>query len=687
MFHCLDGTPSKPPAQLPGKTPKVDNRSRPSVSAADRIAAACDECTVADMNPMDKLLLLNQNLCDVLLEEDLRPAMFLNASGAGSALADSIHSILCAFLSSEQTATIMEENVKKWAAEADVAIKYEQPHFEKPENDIVGDDASFESVASVESADASIGTDGSILSGNDVETETLDGTINASKMALEDHLLSVLGPQERYAANRYVNRNNEPRFVTHSSKYYQESSDAFDDFRRDGGEMDRSNPMHQQFASHAMDYVLYRDEGDVSWLDEDALPTQNFIGTSGPFGHTGKLDSAYESKAIYCNETAVNSFIKAQASYSKCTEVKAFFSAYIDEASNEEQDAIKNAPLPRTPEELLMCGCYDLDDKFHTIRKVGNGGFGYVFAQAFLGKPMLQVAHKKEPFTVEEFGTFKRSLVKQCAVATHGIAKVFAYFPVKVFTKKDDPKIKSPTILMGLVQELGDRTLVDEILTIYDLLDETWTAHGEGQLDDEELNKKLMFLLFKLYDHWKSLLHIVNDLDKNNVLHRDIKAVNIIFVASTLKLIDFGLARDVPTEEPGNSLTAKRGTKGYWPPHNKGHTSMNHDAYSCGIIGIDLFWGQCLEGKMAKSRLNKETLEEMFHEEWVKDFMNTDKRWKSYVEIVDAIAHAVAKLVYVSKDKRNCSVEVAEAKRIVDGLDGLFKQTRREVSFPIETID
>ena len=89
-----------------------------------------------------------------------------------------------------------------------------------------------------------------------------------------------------------------------------------------------------------------------------------------------------------------------------------------------------------------------------------------------------------------------------------------------------------------------------------------------------------------------SLFSALNELHKNNIIHKDIKPSNIMLTNDgTVKIIDYGISR---TFKPGmTSDTVNFGTRGYAPPEQFGfaQTDFRSDIYAAGVVMHDLATG------------------------------------------------------------------------------------------------
>lgn len=118
-----------------------------------------------------------------------------------------------------------------------------------------------------------------------------------------------------------------------------------------------------------------------------------------------------------------------------------------------------------------------------------------------------------------------------------------------------------------------------------------------------------------------SMCNILKDLQRLNIIHKDIKPENIIVEDTTSKiyLIDFGVSRIDSGKEADTTLF---GTKGYASPEHFGFTSTSYksDIYSLGVIikEIDKFNNYTLISDRCTQ-------------------INPDHRYESYDEIIKTI--------------------------------------------------
>jgi serine/threonine-protein kinase TTK/MPS1 len=101
---------------------------------------------------------------------------------------------------------------------------------------------------------------------------------------------------------------------------------------------------------------------------------------------------------------------------------------------------------------------------------------------------------------------------------------------------------------------------------------------------------------------WQQMLESVQTAHDANVFHGDLKPANFLFVGDRLKLIDFGIAKSVPTDDSTTSVerTFQCGTLSYMPPEalrkneerDKYKVGRPHDVWSLGCILYQLLYNR-----------------------------------------------------------------------------------------------
>jgi serine/threonine protein kinase/CHASE2 domain-containing sensor protein len=164
--------------------------------------------------------------------------------------------------------------------------------------------------------------------------------------------------------------------------------------------------------------------------------------------------------------------------------------------------------------------------------------------------------------------------------------------------------------LLAYFEEHGDFYLVQEFVVGNSLAKELDLGNLLGRLPEQRV-------VAILYD----LLHILEFIHQQGVLHRDIKPGNILLRRSDGKpvLIDFGAVKqfnqrlEILSDNPDNpdaatQLTIAIGTEGFMAPEQAdGRPSPASDIYSAGIVGIQALTG--LSSSELKQRRNPRTNE------------------------------------------------------------------------------
>ncbi|CBQ69367.1 related to cyclin dependent kinase C [Sporisorium reilianum SRZ2] len=193
--------------------------------------------------------------------------------------------------------------------------------------------------------------------------------------------------------------------------------------------------------------------------------------------------------------------------------------------SGRERRKARSAPLPLNQRKFV--GCSSLDDYEISI-KLGQGTFGEVLK----GRHILtgtQVALKK--VTIHD--------------AKDGLP-ITALREIKLLKKLKHPSIV-PVIDMAF-RPSGERGKLGDVYMVEPYMDHDLN----GMLENPSI--RLEISQIKLY--MKQLLEGTLYLHKNRILHRDMKAANLLINNNgQLQIADFGLAR--PYRDPGQSWTGK----------------------------------------------------------------------------------------------------------------------------------
>ncbi|KAG8479511.1 hypothetical protein CXB51_029280 [Gossypium anomalum] len=204
--------------------------------------------------------------------------------------------------------------------------------------------------------------------------------------------------------------------------------------------------------------------------------------------------------------------------------------------------------------------------------KLGEGGFGVVY-KGYLKDLDTYVA------------------VKRISKASKQGIKEYAS-EVKIISRS---RHKNLVKLIGQCHEKG------ELILVYELM-------ANGSLDSHLFKGKTLLtweVRFKIVQDLASALFYLHEEGDHCVLHRDIKASNIMLDCSfNAKLGDFGLARLVDHAK-ASQTTHLAGTMGYLAPEcvSSGKASKESDVYSFGVVALEIACGRrSIEPKYEESQ-------------------------------------------------------------------------------------
>jgi hypothetical protein len=185
----------------------------------------------------------------------------------------------------------------------------------------------------------------------------------------------------------------------------------------------------------------------------------------------------------------------------------------------------------------------NISNKWQPVRKLGAGGFGAVWLVKEIGSNRMAVA--KTPHSPDMNIRVLRSAA---------ILKRLVHHPNIVH-------------LLEIVKDSGTFILIQEYVegpTLQQLVDQ-----GISPLDRE--------------NYFLQLLSVVSYAHKHKIMHRDIKPENILINKNgQVKLLDFGIARDLSWQTPGRS---SEGTVNFMPPEQfEGRSCIASDVWALGVI-------------------------------------------------------------------------------------------------------
>ncbi|KAK4800540.1 hypothetical protein SAY86_021027 [Trapa natans] len=221
---------------------------------------------------------------------------------------------------------------------------------------------------------------------------------------------------------------------------------------------------------------------------------------------------------------------------------------------------IEKGTLPRrfTYQELRAA-----TNRFSNDRRLGQGGSGHVY---------------------------KGSLSRQSSKTVVAVKRIFAQFEnsEKIFI--NEVKIISRLVHRNLVKFIGWCHERGEFLLVYEYLPngslDNFLFGNKGTLDWEVRYRIVLGLV--------SALHYLHEDAGQCVLHRDIKAANVLLDTDfSTKLGDFGVAKLV---DPllRSQKTGVVGTLGYLAPEylNEGRASKESDMFSFGVVALEIACGR-----------------------------------------------------------------------------------------------
>ncbi|KAL3924771.1 MAG: hypothetical protein SGILL_000835 [Bacillariaceae sp.] len=414
--------------------------------------------------------------------------------------------------------------------------------------------------------------------------------------------------------------------------------------------------------------------------EPDQFPTSPRVATvpwlpNNGFGDLGKGEAAY---------ITLRGMYSLMRSYTYCDEedVAGYFQyllRFIREREPGVYAEIMRTPLPQTLNEKYLTGVLDMLDHIEWVSLLGAGTFGNAFSGNVRGYPGLKVCSKVEPVPVERFLKFARSIEQQCKVRHDGVAKIYGVFPVGIVQDEEG----EGCVLMETLQECGNGTLFDLIQDSLKRLTEHFGDYVIGELTREQLKALLMRAAEQQLSCLLEILDIVVAVVDVGVMHRDIKSINLVMVmGQELKiiLIDFGEARPKFAQGHTNAGTGWVGTEPNWPPlPGTAFQSPNHDVYSAGTVGIELFAGYLLNPNRHNTQrgpiYTAERLRQMILPLWMGSQVldgsglmdwNRDSFWDDYFEMIDDVAVSLAKLVLVNDEKTKCPTDAASAVAIIE---------------------
>ena len=204
-----------------------------------------------------------------------------------------------------------------------------------------------------------------------------------------------------------------------------------------------------------------------------------------------------------------------------------------------------------------------LKHSYEFIKSLGKGGYGKVFQVGNKNTGQLFACKKLSKLNVNNLIKFKRE--------------------INILQKMDHPNII----------KLYD--LFESKNSLYLIMEE---CHG-GELFDRISKRKECDKMYSEKEACEIIQQVMSAIDychKQGIAHRDLKPENILYLTegseinNTIKIIDFGLSKEINTRKSFNSLI---GTIYYVSPEIlKGHYSEKCDVWAAGVILYVLLSGE-----------------------------------------------------------------------------------------------
>ena len=176
-------------------------------------------------------------------------------------------------------------------------------------------------------------------------------------------------------------------------------------------------------------------------------------------------------------------------------------------------------------------------EKFTALRPLGQGGYSQVFE---VYNPQKELFALKVVDLAEQSENMKNDLIREILFleklkSCNNVVRAFQY---QIKETQDEYK-------MFVLMEKGDK----DLFTILTRLKETKALSPS-----------------RLRFYWEQMLTAMMEVHKANIIHADVKPANFLLVAGELKLIDFGMACQVPPGQDHVVRNSASGTREYMSP-------------------------------------------------------------------------------------------------------------------------
>ena len=287
---------------------------------------------------------------------------------------------------------------------------------------------------------------------------------------------------------------------------------------------------------------------------------------------------------------------------------------------------------------------YILRNRYKIIKQLGSGGFGITYLAEDLDLPdhppcvVKNLRQSPDPEELQAIITFFNKEAKalyRLGNELDQIPRLFAHF-----------------------QERGEFYLVQEYIDGHDLSQEIFPGN---KLSEAQVTQLL-----------KEILEVLTIIHNKNIIHRDVKAQNLMRRNSDGKivLIDFGTVKEIsllkanPQEQTNVSVIV--GTPGYIPiEQSEGYPKLSSDVYAVGMLGIYALTGI----KPQELPKNPDTFEVI---------------WRDKASVSPALANFLDKMVrYNFKERYQTAGEALQALTALSSRNFRFANQRFLISVAV----
>ncbi|MBD2681798.1 WG repeat-containing protein [Nostoc paludosum FACHB-159] len=252
----------------------------------------------------------------------------------------------------------------------------------------------------------------------------------------------------------------------------------------------------------------------------------------------------------------------------------------------------------------IMIG-YILRQRYKIVDKLGSGGFGETYLAEY----------PQDLPVIPKYKCVIKRLIRPSTPDLDTEQRFKKEAAILFKLGKEHPQIPE---LYDFFEENREFYLVQEFIEGHDLSNEIISGKPWSEADVIQLLQEILEVLAFVHQH--------------NVIHRDIKPLNLMrrYFDNKLVLIDFGAIKEISTPKVNIqgqiSSTITIGTRDYMPSEQwEGHPQLCSDVYALGMTAI-----QALTGLTPQQLPKFETLE---------------LRWRDYAQINDGLANFLTKMV------------------------------------------